>query len=77
MSSTSAWNLTDWAGISVNRGKTVEAGPEGIFEVAVEFRSEPAMRRLIELTPSERLELGIANDRAMVEFWRGFKRVAE
>ena len=35
------------------------------------------IRRLIELTPSERLELGIANDRNMVEFWREFKRVAE
>lgn len=35
------------------------------------------IRRLIEMTPSERLELGIANDRNMVEFWRDFKRVAE
>jgi transcriptional regulator with XRE-family HTH domain len=35
------------------------------------------IRRLIELTPSERLELGIANDRNMVEFWRGLKKVAE
>ena len=34
------------------------------------------IRRLIELTPSERLELGIANDRAMVEGWR-LRRVAE
>jgi hypothetical protein len=42
--------LTDWAGISVNRGKTVEAGPEGIFDVAVEFRSEPAIRRLLEIS---------------------------
>ena len=35
------------------------------------------IRRLIELTPDERLELGIANDRNMVEFWRSFKKVAE
>jgi len=35
------------------------------------------IRRLIELTASERLELGIANDRNMVEFWRSFKKVAE
>lgn len=35
------------------------------------------IRRLIELTPSERLELAIDNDRAMVEFWRNLKRVAE
>ena len=34
------------------------------------------IRRLIELTPSERLELGIANDRAMVERWQ-IRRVAE
>ena len=35
------------------------------------------IRRLIELTPSERLELGIENDRNMVEFWREFKKAAE
>ena len=35
------------------------------------------IRRLIELTPSERLEIGIENDRNMVEFWRSFKKVAE
>jgi len=35
------------------------------------------IRRLIELTPSERLELGIANDRNMVEFWHEFKKAAE
>ena len=34
------------------------------------------IRRRIELTPSERLELGIANDRAMVERWQ-IRRVAE
>jgi transcriptional regulator with XRE-family HTH domain len=34
------------------------------------------IRRLIELTASERLELGIANDRAMVERWQ-IRRVAE
>jgi hypothetical protein len=32
--------LTDRVGISVNRGKTVESGPEGVFDVAVEYRSE-------------------------------------
>ena len=32
--------------------------------------------RLIELTPSERLELGVANDRAMVERWQ-VRRIAE
>jgi transcriptional regulator with XRE-family HTH domain len=35
------------------------------------------IRRLIELTPSQRLELGIANDRNMVEFWHVFKKAAE
>ena len=34
------------------------------------------IRRLIELTPSERLELGIASDRAMVERWQ-LRKVAE
>jgi predicted transcriptional regulator len=34
------------------------------------------IRRLIELTPTERLELGIENDRNMVEHWR-IRRVAE
>ncbi len=34
-------------------------------------------QRLLDLTPSERLEIGIENDRHMVEFWRDFKRVAE
>ena len=34
------------------------------------------IRRLIELSPGERLELGIANDRAMVERWQ-IRRVAE
>ena len=35
------------------------------------------IRRLLEMTPRQRLELGIANDANMVEFWRNFKRVAE
>ena len=34
------------------------------------------IRRLLELTPGERLELGIENDRAMVEHWQ-IRRVAE
>uniref|UniRef100_Q01RC6 Cyanophycin synthase-like N-terminal domain-containing protein n=1 Tax=Solibacter usitatus (strain Ellin6076) TaxID=234267 RepID=Q01RC6_SOLUE len=42
--------LTDRAGIPVNRGKTVEAGAEGIFYVAVEYRSEAGMRRLLEIS---------------------------
>jgi cyanophycin synthetase len=41
--------LTDRAGISVNRGKTVSAGCRGVFDVAVEFRSESGMRRLLEI----------------------------
>ena len=32
---------------------------------------------LLDLTPCERLKIGIENDRHMVEFWREFKRVAE
>ena len=35
------------------------------------------IRSLLDMTPSQRLELGIANDAHMVEFWRSFKRVAE
>lgn len=33
--------------------------------------------RLLEMTPSERLELAIEDDRNMVEFRRAFRRVAE
>src|SRR4051812_23774102 len=42
--------LTDRAGISVNRGKTVETDAPAVFDVAVEYRSEIAMRRLLELS---------------------------
>jgi len=35
------------------------------------------MRRLLDMTPGERLMLGIANDRNVVEFWRNFRWVAE
>lgn len=41
--------LTDRAEISVNRGKTVQAIPPAVFDVAVEFRSERGMRRLLEV----------------------------
>ena len=34
-------------------------------------------QRLLDMTPSERLQLGIETDRHMVEFWRDFKWVAE
>jgi len=35
------------------------------------------IRSLLDMTPSQRLELGMANDSHMAEFWRTFKRVAE
>ncbi len=41
--------LTDRAGISVNRGKTVLAVPDRVYDVAVEYKSEPGMRRLLEI----------------------------
>src|SRR4051794_21951726 len=41
--------LTDSAGISVNRGKTVQAIAPAIYEVAVEYKSERGMRRLLEI----------------------------
>ena len=41
--------LTDRAEISVNRGKTVETDTPGVFDVAVEYRSEAGMRRLLEV----------------------------
>ena len=41
--------LTDRAGISVNRGKTVGAGTPGIFDIAVEYRSDEGMRRLLQI----------------------------
>jgi transcriptional regulator with XRE-family HTH domain len=34
-------------------------------------------QRLLDMTPSQRLELAIEDDRNMIEFWRSFKRVAE
>lgn len=42
-----ALELTDAAGISVNRGKTVEAGEPGKFLVAVTYKSEAGMRCLL------------------------------
>jgi cyanophycin synthetase len=44
-----ALELTDRAGISVNRGKTVSAGPPNLYDVYVEFKSERGMRRLLEI----------------------------
>src|SRR3954463_11438196 len=41
--------LTDRAGISVNRGKTGGAGTPGIFDIAVEYRSDEGMRRLLQI----------------------------
>jgi cyanophycin synthetase len=41
--------LTDRAGISVNRGKTVQANAPNVYEVAVEYKSERGMRRLLEI----------------------------
>src|SRR4051794_38139356 len=40
--------LTDRVGISVNRGKTIAAGPENLYDVCVEYKSERGMRRLLE-----------------------------
>jgi cyanophycin synthetase len=40
--------LTDAVEISVNRGKTVESGEPGVYLVAVEYKSEAGMRRLLE-----------------------------
>jgi cyanophycin synthetase len=44
-----ALELTDRAGISVNRGKTVSAGPENLYDVCVEYKNEAGMRRLLEI----------------------------
>src|SRR4051794_13216837 len=41
--------LTDRAGISVNRGKTVETDNPAVFDVAVEYRSEAGMQRLLQV----------------------------
>ena len=42
-----ALELTDFVGISVNRGKTVSAGPPGKFLVAVAYKSAPGMKVLL------------------------------
>ena len=42
-----ALELTDAAGIPVNRGKTVWSGKPGVYLVAVEYKSEAAMRQLL------------------------------
>jgi cyanophycin synthetase len=41
--------LTDRAGISVNRGKTIAAGAPNLYDVYVEFKSEHGMKRLLEI----------------------------
>src|SRR3954471_10900741 len=41
--------LTDRAGISVNRGKTLSAGADNLYDVCVEYKSERGMRRLLEV----------------------------
>jgi cyanophycin synthetase len=43
-----ALELTDAAGISVNRGKTVSTDVPGRYLVAVEYKSEPGMKHLLE-----------------------------
>src|SRR3954452_2569327 len=42
--------LTDRAGISVNRGKTLSDGRENLYDVYVEYKSERGMRRLLEIS---------------------------
>ena len=42
-----ALELTDAAGMSVNRGKTVWSGTPGVYLVAVEYKSEAGMRKLL------------------------------
>jgi UDP-N-acetylmuramyl tripeptide synthase len=42
-----ALELTDAVEISVNRGKTVWSGTPGVYLVAVEYKSEAAMRKLL------------------------------
>src|SRR4051794_20444636 len=44
-----ALELTDAAGISVNRGKTLEADAPGTFLVAVTYKSAPGMRSLLRV----------------------------
>jgi cyanophycin synthetase len=55
-----ALELTDAAGISVNRGKTVSLGKPGIYLVAVEYKSEPAMKEL--LATAVDLVVSLVND---------------
>jgi cyanophycin synthetase len=44
-----ALELTDRAEISVNRGKTISAGADNLYDVCVEYKSEAGMRRLLEV----------------------------
>jgi cyanophycin synthetase len=44
-----ALELSDAAGISVNRGKTVAADSPGVYRVAVAYKSEHGMRRLLQV----------------------------
>jgi cyanophycin synthetase len=44
-----ALELSDCAGISVNRGKTIAAGAPNLYDVYVEFQSEHGMKRLLEI----------------------------
>ncbi|MCU1324706.1 MAG: hypothetical protein JWN34_76 [Bryobacterales bacterium] len=57
-----ALELTDAAGISVNRGKTVHSGEHGIYLVAVTYKSEAGMKSLLR-TAVELVEALLA-DRA-------------
>jgi cyanophycin synthetase len=41
--------LTDRLGISVNRGKTVSAGADNLYDIHVESKSDAGMRRLLEI----------------------------
>jgi cyanophycin synthetase len=44
-----ALELTDRAGISVNRGKTIGAGPANLYDVCVEYKNEAGMKRLLQI----------------------------
>src|SRR3954451_19369486 len=44
-----ALELTDAAGISVNRGKTVSAAEPGVYLVAVTYKSEQGMKCLLRI----------------------------
>lgn len=41
--------LTDAAGISVNRGKTISAGAPNLYDIYVESKSQHGMKRLLEV----------------------------